>query len=361
MAGKPRLPLVLTEAERQTLQGWASRRRTAQGLAQRARIVLMCADGRANTAVAAELGITRETVGKWRNRFVADRFAGLSDHPRPGVPRSIPDAVVEDVVVKTLEEVPQGATHWSKRELAKRVGISPTSVHRIWRAFGLKPWLVDEFTISPDPFLIDKIRDVVGLYLAPPANAAVFSMDEKPQIQALERIAPVLPMVPGTPERRSRDYIRHGTVDLFAALNIATGKVIGKTSAQHTAEDFKEFLSEIDQQVEPGLAIHLICDNLSVHKAPAVKTWLLKHPRFALHFTPTYSSWLNQVERWFAELQRRRLERGIFCSIDELTCALEQWVKFWNANAKPFKWTRTADQIIDAIGRYCERISGPGH
>jgi transposase len=361
MAGKPRLPLVLTEAERRTLEGWASRRRTAQGLAQRSRIVLRCADGKTNTAVAAELGITRETVGRWRNRFVRDRFAGLSDEPRPGVPRTITDAQVEEVVVRTLEEVPEGATHWSKRELAKRVGISPTSVHRIWRAFGLKPWAVEEFKVSTDPFLIDKVRDVVGLYLAPPANAAVFSVDEKPQIQALERTAPVLPMVPGTPERRSHDYHRHGTVDLFAALNTATGKVIGTASARHAAEDFTGFLAEIDRQVEPSLTVHLICDNLSVHKAPAVKRWLLRHPRFTLHFIPTYSSWLNQVERWFAELQRRRLDRGVFCSIDELTRALEQWIKFWNANAKPFRWTRTADQIIDAIGRYCERISGPGH
>jgi transposase/transposase-like protein len=326
MAGKPRLPLVLTDAERRTLEGWAKRRKTAQGLAQRARIVLLCAEGKSNTAVAAELGITRETVGKWRNRFVTARFAGLSDEPRPGVPRTITDAQIEEVVVRRL-----------------------------------KPWLVEEFKVSTDPFLIDKVRDVVGLYLAPPANAAVFSVDEKPQIQALERTAPVLPMIPGTPERRSHDYERHGTVDLFAALNIATGKVIGKISARHAAEDFKDFLDRIEHTVEPGLAVHLICDNLSVHKAPAVKKWLLEHPRFELHFTPTYSSWLNQVERWFAELQRRRLDRGVFCSIDELTCALEEWVKFWNENAKPFKWTKTADQIIDAIGRYCARISGPGH
>ena len=352
---------MLTDAERRTLQGWASRRKTAQGLAQRARIVLMCADGKTNIAVAAELRITRETVGKWRNRFIRQRFAGLSDEPRPGVPRTIADAQIEEVVVRTLEEAPEGATHWSKRELARQVGLSPTTIHRIWRAFGLKPWLVEEFKLSTDPFLINKVRDVVGLYLAPPANAAVFSVDEKPQIQALERTAPVLPMVPGTPERRSHDYERHGTVDLFAALNTATGMVIGKTSAQHAAQDFTAFLDEIDRRVEPDLAVHLICDNLSVHKAPAVKRWLLEHPRFQLHFTPTYSSWLNQVERWFAELQRRRLDRGVFCSIDELTCALEQWIKFWNENARPFKWTKTADQIIDAIGRYCERISGPGH
>src|ERR1017187_8674012 len=266
MAGKPRLPLVLTDAERRTLEGWASRRSTAQGLAQRARIVLLCAEGKSNIAVAAELGITRETVGRWRNRFVTARFAGLSDEPRPGVPRTITDAQIEEVVVRTLEEVPAGATHWSKRELARQVGISPASVLRIWRAFGLQPWRTETFKISPDPLLIDKIRDVVGLYLAPPANAVVFSVDVRPQIQALERTAPVLPMIPGVPERRSFDYERHGTVDLFAALNIATGKVIGKLSAQHRAVDFRDFLDEIDCQTEPGLAVHVICDNLSAHK-----------------------------------------------------------------------------------------------
>src|SRR5712691_8756670 len=361
MAGKPRLPLVLTDAERRTLQGWASRRKTAQGLAQRARIVLMCADGKTNVAVAAELGITRETVGKWRNRFIKQRFAGLSDEPRPGVPRTITDAQVEEVVVRTLEESPEGATHWSKRELARQVGISPASVHRIWRAFGLQPWRTETFKISPDPLLIDKIRDVVGLYLAPPANAAVFTVDEKPQIQALERTAPVLPMIPGVPERRSFDYTRHGTIDLFAALNTATGKVIGKLSAQHRAVDFRDFLDEIDRQTEPSLAIHVICDNLSAHKAPAVHKWLLAHPRVQLHFTPTYSSWISQVERWFAELQRRCLDRGVFCSLDELTTALQDWIKIWNASARPFKWTKTADQIIDRICRYCSRISEPGH
>src|SRR6266478_8142633 len=279
MAGKPRLPLVLTDAERRTLQGWASRRKTAQGLAQRARIVLMCADGKSNVAVAGELGITRVTVGKWRNRFIRQRFAGLSDEPRPGVPRTITDAQVEEVVIRTLEEVPEGATHWSKRELAKRVGISPASVLRIWHAFGLQPWRTETFKISPDPLLIDKIRDVVGLYLAPPAGAAVFAVDEKPQIQALERTAPVLPMLPGVPERRSHDYIRHGTIDLFAALNTATGKVIGKLSAQHRAIDFRDFLDQLDRQTDPGLDVHVICDNLSAHKDPAVKKWLLAHPR----------------------------------------------------------------------------------
>jgi transposase len=358
----PRLePLVLSEDERRTLENWVKRRSTAQGLAMRARVVLACADGGSNVAVAGRLGVNRSTVTRWRARFLRERLDGLTDDPRPGVPRTITDTQVEEVVVRTLEEVPEGATHWSKRELARRVGISPSSVLRIWRAFGLQPWRTETFKISPDPLLTDKIRDVVGLYLAPPANAAVFSVDEKPQIQALERTAPVLPMVPGVPERRSFDYVRHGTVDLFAALNTATGKVIGKLSAQHRAVDFRDFLDEIDRQTDPALAIHVICDNLSAHKAPVVHKWLIAHPRVELHFTPTYSSWISQVERWFAELQRRCLDRGVFCSLEELTNALENWIKIWNASARPFKWTKTADQIIDRICRYCSRISEPTH
>jgi transposase len=353
--------LVLSEDERRTLENWVKRRSTAQGLAVRARIVLACAQGGSNLAVAARLGVNRKTVGRWRARFLAGRLDGLRDEPRPGVPRTITDARVEEVVVRTLEEVPPGATHWSKRELARQAGISPSSVLRIWRAFGLQPWRTETFKISPDPLLIDKIRDVAGLYLAPPANAVVFSVDEKPQIQALARTSPVLPMMPGVPERRSFDYERHGTVDLFAALNTATGKVIGKLSAQHRAVDFRDFLDQIDGQADPGLAVHVICDNLSAHKAPVVHRWLLAHPRVVLHFTPTYSSWINQVERWFAELQRRCLERGVFCSLDELTTALEDWIKLWNAAARPFTWTKTADQIIDRICRYCSRISGPGN
>ena len=286
--------------------------------------MLACADGGSNIAVAARLRVNRGTVTGVA-ATLARRLDGLGDEPRPGVPRTITDAQVEEVVVRTLEEVPQGATHWSKRELARRVGISPASVYRIWRAFGLQPWRTETFKISPDPLLIDKVRDVVGLYLAPPANAAVFAVDEKPQIQALERTTPVLPMIPGVPERRSFDYTRHGTIDLFAALNTATGKVIGHLSAQHRAIDFRDFLDQIDRQTEPGLAIHVICDNLSAHKAPAVHKWLLAHPRVHLHFTPTYSSWISQVERWFAELQRRCLDRGVFCSLDELTIALEDW------------------------------------
>ncbi|MDP9863467.1 MULTISPECIES: IS630 family transposase [Streptosporangium] len=352
-------PLVLSEAERLTLQGWARRRTTAQGLASRARIVLACAEGGSNMAVAGGLRIHRKTVARRRSRFLADRLDGLSDEPRPGAPRTITDAQVEEVVVRPLEAAPEGATHWSKRELARQVGISPAGVLRIWRAFGLQPWRTQDFKISPDPLLIDKIRDVVGLYLAPPAGAAVFAVDEKPQIQAVERSTPVLPMLPGTPERRSFDYIRHGTVDLFAALNTATGKVIGRLSARHRAIDFRNFLDEIDRQTEPGLAVHVICDNLSTRKAPAVHRWLLAHPRFVLHFTPTYASWINQVERWFAELQRCCLDRGVFCSLDALTAALERWIKVWNDNARPFQWTKSADQIVDRICRYCGRISKP--
>jgi transposase len=361
MTGPKLDPLVLSETERRVLQGWANRRKTAQGLAKRARIVLECAEGQSNAAVARKLRVSRTTVNCWRARFVRGRLDGLGDEPRPGVPRTITDARVEEVVVRTLEEVPEGATHWSKRELARRVGISPSSVLRIWHAFGLQPWRTETFKVSPDPLLIDKTRDVVGLYLAPPENAAVFSVDEKPQIQALERTAPVLPMIPGVPERRSHDYVRHGTTDLFAALNTATGKVIGKLSAQHRAVDFRDFLDQIDRQADPGLEVHVICDNLSAHKAPAVHRWLLAHPRFVLHFTPTYASWLNQVERWFAELQRRCLERGVFCSLEELTTALQEWIKLWNQAARPFHWTKTADQILDRICRYCSRISEPAH
>jgi transposase len=361
MTGPKLDPLVLSETERRVLQGWANRRKTAQGLAKRARIVLECAEGQSNAAVARKLRVSRTTVNRWRARFVRGRLDGLGDEPRPGVPRTITDAQVEEVVVRTLEEVPEGATHWSKRDLARRVGISPSSVLRIWHAFGLQPWRTETFKVSPDPLLIDKTRDVVGLYLAPPENAVVFSVDEKPQIQALERTAPVLPMIPGVPERRSFDYERHGTIDLFAALNTATGKVIGKLSAQHRAVDFRDFLDQIDRQADPGLAVHVICDNLSAHKAPAVHRWLLAHPRFVLHFTPTYASWINQVERWFAELQRRCLERGVFCSLEELTTALQEWIKLWNEAARPFHWTKTADQILDRICRYCSRISEPAH
>jgi len=354
---------VLSGAGRRTLENWAKRRKTAQGLALRARIVLACADGAPNIAVAARLGVSRTTVTKWRARFLARRLDGLGDEPRPGVPRTITDAQVED----GGGSADPGRDARGRHPLAGNVnwpGGWGSRRHRCTGSggrFGLQPWRTEDFKISPDPLLTGKIRDVVGLYLAPPSNAAVFAVDEKPQIQALGATAPVLPMMSGTPERRSHDYVRHGTIDLFAALNTATGKVIGHLSARHRAVDFRDFLDQIDRQTEPGLAIHVICDNLSAHKAPVVYRWLLAHPRVQLHFTPTYSSWISQVERWFAELQRRCLDRGAFCSLDELTTALEDWIKTWNANARPFRWTKTADQIIDRICRYCSRIFGPGH
>ncbi|GAA2733825.1 IS630 family transposase [Actinocorallia aurantiaca] len=351
-------PLVLTDDERVVLQGWASRRTTAQGLTVRARIVLERAGGHSNFVVSARLRVARGTIARWRARFIADRLDGLADEPRPGVPRTITDAQVEQVVVMTLESVPEGETHWSKRRLARKVGMSSTSVGQIWKAFGLQPWKTETFKISPDPLLIDKIRDVVGLYLAPPTNAVVFSVDEKPQIQALERTAPVLP---GTPERRSFDYVRHGTVDLFAALDIATGQVIAKVTDRHAAIDFRDFLADIDAHVPAGLDVHVICDNLSAHKAPVVQHWIMQHPRFTLHFTPTYSSWINQIERWFAELQRRCPDRGVFCSVDQLTTALHTWIDIWNKDARLFTWKKTADQIIDHICHYCSRISRPAH
>jgi transposase len=354
-------PVVLSEDERRTSENWVMRRGTAQGRALRARVVLACAQGGSNVAVAARLRINDKTVSRWRARLLAARLDGLSGEPRPGVPRAVTDAQAEGVVVGTVEEAPAGSAHWSKRELAARAGISPSSVLRIWRALGLQPWRTETFKISPDPLLIDKIRDVAGLCLAPPANAVVFSVDEKPQIQALERTAPVLPMMPGVPERRSFDDERHGTVDLFAALNTATGKVTGKLSAQHRAADFRDFLDEIDRQAEPGLAVHATCDNPSARKAPAAQRWLLAHPRFVLHFTPAYSSWINQVERWFAELQRRSPERGVFCSLDEPATTPEDWIRLRNESARPFTWTKTADHIIDRICRYCTRISEPGH
>lgn len=361
MSGRPKHELVLTDDERRVLHGWAHRRKTAQGLAQRARMVLLCEGGHSDREVAELVGCCRDVVGKWRRRFLRNRLAGLADLPRCGAPRTITDAQVEEVVVKTLESAPEGATHWSRRELAKQVGMSASSVYRVWRAFGLDPHKVEYFAISTDPHLVDKVHDVVGLYLDPPAGALVFSVDEKPGIQATERVAPVAPMTPGTPERRSYDYVRHGTIDLFAAFDTATGTVLSTLVPKHRAVEFREFLDLIDQQTDPALTVHLICDNLATHKAPVIHRWLLAHPRFHLHFTPTYSSWLNEVERWFAELQRRQLERGVFCSIEQLRQALERWITVWNTDPHPFIWTATAGQILDKIAYHCRRFSEPAH
>ena len=338
------------------LERWAKRPKTPMSVATRARIVLLAAEGLNNVDVAAKLNVNQATVVKWRKRYRERGLDGLIDEPRPGAPRTISDDEVERVVVKTLEETPTDATHWSTRDLAKRVGMSPSSVGRIWRAFGLKPWLTDTFKLSDDPQFIDKVRDVVGLYLNPPDHAVVLCVDEKTGVQALDRTRPSLPMRPGQVERRTHDYVRHGVVDLFAALNVATGEVISRFDKQHRAIEFIKFLDLIDASVPADLAVHVIVDNASTHKTPAVKKWLIRHPRFVLHFTPTSSSWLNLVERWFAELTNRKLRRSAHRSIRQLTDDLTAWVASWNSDPKPFVWRKTADEILDSLKKYLTNL-----
>jgi len=314
--GRPKVALVLSDEERLTLERLSSRRKTAQAVATRARVVLACAQpGVTNLAVAAELGVGPAMVGKWRSRFVANRLNGLFDEPRPGHPRTITDDKVEAVIIKTLEEKPKDATHWSTRSMAKAMGMSQTSISLIWRAFGLQPHRAESFKLSTDPLFVDKVRDIVALYLDPPERASVLCVDEKSQIQALNRYQPILPMMPGTPERRSHDYVRHGTTSLFAALDMATGKVIGSLRHRHRAAEFKKFLIQIDEEVPAHLDLHLILDNYATHKTPDIQRWLLRHPRFHLHFTPTSGSWLNMVERWFGELTTKRIKRGAHMSV----------------------------------------------
>jgi transposase len=358
----PKLPeLALTDEERMTLERWARRRTSGQALALRCRIVLACASGASNAAVAAQLGSSRPTVTKWRSRFVTRRLEGLADEPRPGATRRISDEQVEQVLVMTLEETPTDATHWSTRSLARRVGMSQSAISRIWRAFGLKPYLVDTFKLSTDPQFIDKVRDVVGLYLNPPEAAMVLCVDEKTGVQALDRTAPILPLLPGVPQRQTHDYTRHGVTNLYAALDVASGKVISQLAARHRAIEFKRFLARIDKQVPAGLDVHVICDNSSTHKTPAIQRWLLSHPRVHLHFTPTYSSWLNLVERWFAELTTKWLRRGTHRSVAQLEQSIQTWIDTWNDDPRPFVWHKTADEILDAIAAYCQRINDSGH
>lgn len=323
-----------------------------RSLAFRARLVLACADGTAASAVARRFRTTNATVGKWRRRFIDRRLDGLYDEPRVGTPRTISDEDVETVIVKTLETTPPGETHWSTRTMATNAGMSHTTIGRIWRTFGLKPHVIDSFKMSPDPQLIEKIRDVVGLYMHPPTNAVVFSFDEKSQIQALERAQPILPMDIGQPERRTHNYIRNGTLDLFAALNVATGEVLARCKPQHRAQDFVAFLREIDASVEPALEVHVVLDNLSAHRAPVVHRWLLRHPRFHLHFTPTYASWLNLVERFFGLLTEKALRRGSHTSVAQLRAAILAYVDAHNEKGKPFTWTKTADEILDKMRRF---------
>jgi len=355
-------PVVLSDDERETLVRWARRPKSAQALALRCRIVLACADGGHVIEVAERLGVNSHTVGKWRRRFLTDRLDGLHDEPRPGTPRTISDDEVEAVIVKTLEETPVDATHWSTRSMAKATGMSQSAVSRIWRAFGLKPHLVDTFKLSPDPLFVDKVRDIVGLYLNPPDGALVLCVDEKTQVQALDRTAPVLPLRPGLPERRTHDYMRHGTTNLYAALDVASGHVIADMSERHRAEEFRRFLNLINRSVPEDLDVHLVVDNVSTHRTPEIKRWLLRHPRFTLHFTPTYSSWINLIERWFAELTTKWLRRGTHRSTKELEAAITSWVEQWNQDPKPFVWHKSADEILETLATYCQRMtSDSGH
>jgi transposase len=353
--GRPVAELVLLGDERDELERLTKRAMVNRNLAFRARLVLACASGMTNTAVARRYRTTNQTVGKWRKRFVQDRLEGLYDEPRPGAPRSVTDPEVEAVLVKALEEKPKGRTHWSTRSMAAHVGLSHATIGRIWRTFGLKPHVTRSFKISDDPQFIDKVRDVVGLYMNPPDHAVVFSFDEKSQIQALERAQPILPMDLGQPERRTHNYVRHGTLDLFAALNVATGEVIAACKKRHRAKDFVVFLSELDKSVEDDREIHVVLDNLSAHKAPIVHRWLLRHPRFVLHFTPTYASWLNLVERFFGLLTQQALQRGSHTSVPELRQAIVDYIESHNEFGKPFKWTKTADEILAKVQRFATR------
>ena len=365
-ARKNKLPVVLTVEEREYLESLARRRKTQQALALRAKIVLQCAEGKSHLDIAEHLNTSNVTVGKWRKRFVARRLDGLYDEPRPGQPRKITDADVERIVVTTLEEKPKNATHWSTRSMAKAVGLNQTAIRRVWKAFGLQPHREETFKLSEDPLFIDKVRDVVGLYMNPPERALVLCVDEKSQCQALDRSQPLLPMQPGQPERKTHDYYRHGTTSLFAALDIATGKVIGKCQRRHRHQEFLKFLRYLDKNldVEPGTEIHIVMDNYATHKTEAVKRWFQRRPHYHVHFTPTSASWLNQVERFFAEITNKRLRRGVFKSLRALENAIRDYLDEHNQNAKPFRWIATADAILRRVANAAskiKRINDSGH
>jgi transposase len=351
--------LVLSADERAQLERWARRAKSSQVLALRSRIILGCAEpGAMSKDVAAKLGCGESTVGKWRRRFLRERLDGLVDEDRPGRPSSVSLDQVEDVIVATLESKPADATHWSQSSMAKRTGLSRSTIGRIWRDFGLKPHRVDGFKVSTDPLFVERVVDVVGLYHNPPERAVVLCVDEKSQIQALDRSQPVLPMMPGMPERRTHDYRRHGITSLFAAFNVADGTVITELHRQHRATEFKKFLATIDKTVPEGLDVYIVADNYGTHKTPAIKAWLAKHPRFHMHFTPTGSSWLNQVERWFGHLTQQKIRRGTHKSVQALEADIRAWVKSWNDDPKPFIWKKTADEILDSLSRYLQRVTG---
>jgi transposase len=359
--GRPLAAVTVTAEQRLELERWIRRPKTAQALAQRSRIILLAAQGRSNKAIAEKLSTTARTVGRWRKRFQSAGNDGLLDEPRPGTPRKLSDRQVELVLTRTLESQPEAATHWSTRDMAKACGLSQSSISRIWRAFSLAPHRSETFKLSRDPFFIEKVRDIVGLYLDPPDRALVLCVDEKSQIQALDRTAPLLPMRPGQIERRTHDYARHGTTSLFAALDTKSGDLIGQTQPRHRSVEFRKFLDTIEQNVPPDLDIHLILDNYGTHKTKLIHDWLAKRPRFHLHFTPTSASWLNLVERWFAELTEKQLRRGIHRSTKELESAIRTFIDNHNKNPKPFIWHKTADQILDSVARFCTRTLDSGH
>jgi transposase len=359
--GRPIPPMTLSAQERESLVRWSRRGKTSQALALRARIILACAEGRTNNEVSKEMRVIPETVGKWRARFLVKRFDGLLDEPRPGTPRKLRDEEVETVLIKTLETTPKDATHWSTRSLAEACGLSHSSVHRIWRAFALAPHRTETFKLSKDPLFIEKVRDIVGLYLNPPDKAVVLCADEKSEIQALDRSQPILPMRPGQAERRTPDYIRHGTTSLFAALNTKTGKIIGQLHRRHRSIEFRKFLDQIDSAVPNDLDVHLIVDNYGTHKTTLIQRWLLKRPRFHVHFTPTGTSWINLVERWFALLTEKQIRRGVFRTTRQLEDAILKYISIHNEQPKPFVWTKTADEIFESVGRFCRRTLDTGH
>lgn len=356
--GRPKAVLELTDEEREQLSRWERRRKSAQALALRSRIVLKCAEGHPNTEVAAFCGVTPMTVSKWRRRFCELRLDGLLDDPRPGRPATISADQVEEVLVATLESTPKNATHWSRAKMAERSGLSKSTIGRIWRAFDLRPHRADAFKLSTDPLFVEKVYDVVGLYLNPPEMAVVYCVDEKSQVQALARSQPAFPMMPGMCEKRTHDYLRHGTTSLFAAFNTTDGTVISSLHRRHRAIEFKKFLQKIDAEVPDHLDVHLVCDNYGTHKSPAIRRWLLAHPRFFMHHTPTYSSWINQVERWFAYLTNDLLRRSDHRSVQALEKDIRNWVAAWNENPKPFIWTKTAEQILQSLSRLIKRITG---
>jgi len=359
--GRPLPRLTLTDKEREELERWTRRPKTAQALALRARIVLSAAAGKSNTEVASELGVAGATVGKWRQRFVERRTDGLLDEPRPGVPRTVSDEQIEAVVVRTLETTPTDGSHWSTRSMARASGLSQSTVSRIWRAFSLQPHRSETFKLSTDPLFVEKVRDIVGLYLNPPERALVLCVDEKTQVQALDRTQPLLPMRPGQVERRTHDYVRHGTTSLFAALDVATGEVIGDCHRQHRSVEFRKFLDTIDAAVPAGLDVHLILDNYGTHKTAMIKRWLAKRPRYHVHFTPTSASWLNLVERFFAELTNKQLRRAAFRSTEDLEQTIKRYLAVRNEEPRPFIWTKSADDILASIARFCQRTSDSGH